>query len=214
MRIVLSKFCKKAAAIIIVLLLIMTGVQQAFVVDRRFPDTAGNPAEKYVNLLADKGVISGMPDGKFHPDEEVTTGQFVTMLMRGFFGEIPPSGAQWASGYLDKALSLGIIYDADVLDADAPLIRQNAVRFIYNAVFSILCETEALDVSAAQLISDKGYCRSCIYYLEQVYSKGIISLYPDHMFYGENTFTRADASEIVAKVLDNELREPPAPLLD
>ena len=37
--------------------------------------------------LAEQGIISGKGNGSFAPDDYVTTAQFVSMLMRMFFGE-------------------------------------------------------------------------------------------------------------------------------
>jgi hypothetical protein len=203
---VLLKICKKTGAAIIVCLLVMTSVSQAFAAERRFPDMTGHWAEKYVNILADEGIISGMSDGNFHPDEEVNSGQFVTMLIRGCFGEIAPVSGHWASGYLEKAKQLDVIYDADVDDVDIPLARRFAARISHEALVTILGEPDESDVSKAEVLIDLNDCRTCTQYVEQVYTKGIMTGYPDSMFYGSGTLTRAEAAAVVAKILNKSLR--------
>ena len=48
-----------------------------------FPDVPdGFWAQFYIEALAQNGIISGKPDGKFYPNEPVTRGQFALMLYR------------------------------------------------------------------------------------------------------------------------------------
>lgn len=46
-----------------------------------FPDTGGHWAEAYIDALTQNGVISGMQDGSFAPDDPVTREQFLKMLL-------------------------------------------------------------------------------------------------------------------------------------
>ena len=49
-----------------------------------FPDVKPSHwASSYINMAAKKGVISGFADGKFKPEQTVTAGQAVTIVMRG-----------------------------------------------------------------------------------------------------------------------------------
>jgi len=199
---------KKTAALLILYLLIMTGVSQAYAAGREFPDMTGHWAGKYVNMLAGEGIISGMPDGNFHPNIEVTTCQFVTMIIRSNFGEIAPTGKHWASGYLDKAKQLNVIADMDISNADVPLDRRIAARIGYDALVNIFGESDEIDVTVAERLGDLYACRSCVSYIAQIYTKGIMIGYPDSMFYGQKTLTRAEAATIVSKILKKSLREP------
>lgn len=48
---------------------------------RRFSDVpSGHWAEGFINALADRGVISGFPDGSFRPEAPVTRAQFASMV--------------------------------------------------------------------------------------------------------------------------------------
>ncbi|MBW4470988.1 MAG: S-layer homology domain-containing protein [Stenomitos rutilans HA7619-LM2] len=47
-------------------------------------DVKGHWAEGYIESLAVKGIVRGFVDGKFHPDEPVTSGQFTMMVEKAF----------------------------------------------------------------------------------------------------------------------------------
>lgn len=48
----------------------------------QFTDIAGHWGADYIIKAAERGLFSGYPDGSFHPDEQVTRAQFVTVLWR------------------------------------------------------------------------------------------------------------------------------------
>ncbi len=55
--------------------------EPAYAQARRFQDVpVGHWAEEFINALADRGVISGFPDGSFRPEAPVTRAQFAAML--------------------------------------------------------------------------------------------------------------------------------------
>ena len=205
----MRKLRTAVALLNVCLLMVMAmGAFQTSAAEHRFPDMAGHWAQEYVNALATDGVISGMPDGNFHPGDEVTTCQFVAMLLRGYFGGIAPTGGHWASGYMDKALELEVISELDAVNVDDPLPRRYAARIGYDALVNILGEPDEADVSAAEVLVDLYACRSCVGYISQFYTKGIMVGYPDSNFYGQYTLTRAEAAVIVAKILNPSLRNP------
>lgn len=65
-------------------------------------------ANGYINKVASLGYITGYPDGTFHPDEEISAAQAVTIMVRmlGFTGE--DVGYNWPKSYMEKARLLGI----------------------------------------------------------------------------------------------------------
>lgn len=52
------------------------------VVEHIFPDAVGHWAESFINEVTKRGFFQGETDGNFYPDENVTRGQFVTVLWR------------------------------------------------------------------------------------------------------------------------------------
>jgi hypothetical protein len=51
---------------------------------RRFTDVAGNTHERAILQLAELGVVSGRPDGRYAPQETVTRGQTATLLVNAY----------------------------------------------------------------------------------------------------------------------------------
>jgi parallel beta-helix repeat protein len=50
----------------------------------QFSDVQGHWAEAYITALASREVVSGFPDGRFHPDDPVTRAQFAAMVAKAF----------------------------------------------------------------------------------------------------------------------------------
>ena len=67
-----------------------------------FSDTSGHWAEEYINSAAEKGWVSGYPDGTFQPEQYMTRAEVVTvvnrMLLRSIETEDVP---EWAPNYND-----------------------------------------------------------------------------------------------------------------
>jgi len=96
-------------------------------------------AEGWVNLVASLGIIKGYGDGKFGPNDQVTTVQFATMLLKtlGYFvGEDEKTlGIDWEMVITSKATAVGLYGDL-VLDKDAGLTRENVAEMTMNALWA------------------------------------------------------------------------------
>lgn len=62
----------------------------------------------YINVAVAEGLVKGTPDGKFLPDEPITELQAAVLFLNalGYRGAMPGG---WPTGYVMKALDLGII---------------------------------------------------------------------------------------------------------
>ena len=97
-----------------------------------FPDVPSTSwAAGYVNLaVRSAGIISGYPSGNFGPDDPITYGQAVTILMRMLGYTSAKVGAVWPDGYLEKAGEIGLT-DGVSLTGDAQINRaQAAILFV------------------------------------------------------------------------------------
>ena len=186
----------------------VSSLPATYATESRFPDMTGHWAEIYVEALADRGIIKGMDDGLFHPEEPVTTAQFVAMAMRNTYGDIAPVSAHWASGYIEEALKLEIIDAEDARNRDRSLIRSYTARISIETLQKIINEPLESDVSAAQKLHDLEACSACIEYVAQAFTKGIMIGKPDGYFYGDDVITRAEAAIVIMKILDPTMREP------
>ena len=183
--------------------------------DKTFPDMQGHWAETYVSALVEKGAIAGMPDGQFYPNDSMTFPQFVKIVICNEYGEIEPVDGYWASGYMQKALDMGLIQSEEIGNIEQ-INRFDAVRIVHNALTNIYEEEDADDTSIIETFEDYPSCRSCRGPYDgeigQCYVKGIITGKPGPVFDGEAGLTRAEGSIIIMKMLDPTLRTPPQAL--
>lgn len=67
-------------------------------------------ASGFINLaVREKKIITGMPDGSFRPENPVTVGQAVTILMRMLGYADSDAGFRWPDGYMSLAREKGLL---------------------------------------------------------------------------------------------------------
>ena len=206
----MNKFLINAIAVLLVVVVsIKANVGYVAAAEGRFPDVAGHWAEEHIDRLAEIGVISGMGDGLFHPDELVTIAQYVAMLLKSGIGAMPPTGGHWASGYMQEGLRLDMIEDYAMEVWDEPIIRRAAAQIGLEALRGIFGEPDEPDIKLADdRLLDLYACRSCVWSTGQFYVKGIMIGRPDGLFYGDDNLTRAEAAVTIMKIIDPSLRTP------
>ena len=69
----------------------------------RFSDVPGGGwAAPYINLACEEGLVAGYGDGRFGPDDPVTVGQAVTVVLRLLGYTAEEIGPFWPEDYLNK----------------------------------------------------------------------------------------------------------------
>ena len=98
-----------------------------------FPDVKPSYwAAAYVNMAAKgKTIISGYPDGKFHPERPVTVGQAVTILLRMLGYKDENVGGVWPDSYMAVGATIGLA-DGVGNNGNAPLNRGQAAKLFLN----------------------------------------------------------------------------------
>ena len=99
-----------------------------------FPDVrASYWAAGYVNLATrgENKLIAGYPNGTFVPENPITYGQAVTILMRLLGYTDSDVGAVWPAGYLAVAATAGVTQGL-TLTGDSNLTRGQAARLFVN----------------------------------------------------------------------------------
>lgn len=106
-----------------------------------FPDVKPSHwAASYINMAAKgKGIIAGYADGKFHPDQTVTVGQAVTILLRLLGYKDENIGGIWPQSYVSQAATIGLT-DGVSTDGYAALSRGQAARLFLNLLRSDMAE--------------------------------------------------------------------------
>ena len=198
----------KIALAAVAALAVLVPAFSVFASGASFPDIEGHWAEEYIELLYGKGIIAGMGDGTFQPDERVTTAEFITMVIKSIDGPAERTGSHWASGYVNAALGYDIIGDFELNSLDRPVVRRIVATIGHKALLNIFNEADEPDTTAAHRLSDLEDCASCIPHVSQFYVKCIMIGRTSDRFYGNEYLTRAEAAIVIIKMLDADMREP------
>lgn len=157
----------------------------------------GDWYEKYVTPLANAGVINGYPDGTFKPNQTVTAGEALKMILLAAGFEIPAkTDAHWASGYRSFALARNMVDQSDITDLDASIPRQTVAKLAANAL--------GLDQSEKPSV----FSDTKSGYVMALNGLGIIGGYPDGTFRPESFLTRAELSAIVLRIMNVKNGQP------
>jgi hypothetical protein len=99
-------------------------------------DVAGHPAEGDIQLLAERQIVTGAPDGKFHPDEPSTQADYLAMLLRatGFRPQGQDWKGSWYEPYEREARRRGLLKGDEVFAADQPISREQAAVWTVRAL--------------------------------------------------------------------------------
>ena len=144
---------------------------------------------KYVLELSDAGVIDGYSDGTFKPDNQVTYGAALKLIMLAAgYTEQAPVSSNVFSGYLARAQADGLVSGS--VDLNAPITRL--------AVSQIAAK--ALGLSITNLSSVRPFTDTTDPYVQALNAAGIVEGYFDNgtsTFKPYNTLTRGQISAIV-----------------
>lgn len=110
--------------------------------------TSTHWARGYINLAAsgEKAFISGMGNGLFAPDQNITFAQAVTILARLLGYSDSDTSMQWPEGYMTLAEGIGLTEGLS-LDPNAAITRGQAAK-LFCAM--LLCDTKAGEVYLAK----------------------------------------------------------------
>lgn len=99
-----------------------------------FPDVKPSHwAAAYINMAAKgAGIISGYPDGKFHPERTVTAGQAVTILLRLLGYSDADIGGIWPASQMAMGQAIGLTHGVGLTDGNWALTRGQAAKLFAN----------------------------------------------------------------------------------
>ena len=147
---------------------------------------------RYVRELSVKKIVSGYPDGTFQPQNTLTTGEALKLiLLAAGYGEQTAVDDYWASGYMMLARQLGCFSDDEVIDPNEPIDRLHVARIT----------ARALGLGERDGISPFADAKDAS--LRALYEEGILEgaiVGGDRMFYPDSGITRAEISAIVSRV--------------
>lgn len=121
---------------------------------------------KAVSFIASREITAGTGEGNFSPDDKLTRGQFIVMLMRAY-GVSPnanpkdnfaDAGNTWYTGYLAAAKRLGISAGVgnNMFAPNREITRQEMFTLLYNALKVIGQLPEGKSGKTLSLYNDAG----------------------------------------------------------
>ncbi|NLV85852.1 MAG: hypothetical protein GX025_01335 [Clostridiales bacterium] len=221
----------KSTILLILAFAMFIHLPAAFAEARTFPDVKnGDWYYDSVTKLTQLEVINGMDDGYFHPDQNVTRGEFIKMLTIAseyLFSTTPSKGIHWSESYWNALNEAGVLeamqmvgnkqsayplIPLDKSELDKPIFRYEMAylinRVLYTVYYENQMELKSSGDSYGNYISD--YNDMSMSYrasVEQVYSKGILTGYDDGSFQGWNPLSRAEAATVIHRLLWNSQRK-------
>lgn len=172
-----------------------------------YSDTEGHWAEAYIDMLSEQGLINGMENGMYKPEELITTEQLTAIMLRAA-GSFSAFEEYDEDLYKEHALNRGIITDYDIINWKNAVERRSAARIIHQTMYYELGERDADDWSAAEALADLYSCNTCVNHIAQVYVKGIMQGREEGLFDLYSSMTRAEAAAVTARMIDSSLRLP------
>ena len=167
-------------------------------------------AEKAVNSLYDKNIISGVGNGKFEPERNIKREEFVKLLVEALghdakagqitFADIPEG--HWSIPYISKAVSLDFIkgYSEDCFGIGDEISREDMAVIIYRALNNSGYEFTGDGKVFADENEISEYAKEAISKLSQ---SGIINGVDENRFAPKNPATRAQAAVIIYRCIES-----------
>ncbi|WP_202707678.1 S-layer homology domain-containing protein [Sporosalibacterium faouarense] len=201
---------KKITSIILIIAIIFSSVVTfADGNTNKLSDIEGHWAKYYVTNLIDKEVIDGYPDGTFRPNNPVRVDEFLKLTLVAMGHRLEQGNVYWAQPYIDKAIELKLISEGEIGDYQAYIKREEMASIIVNA--ASLTEPKP-NPNAENYIKSgiKDYYKISDEYKQSVldsYNMGFITGKDDGNFDSQGTATRGEASTIINRLLDKEIRQ-------
>lgn len=148
---------------------------------------------QYVNPLVNAGIIGGFDDKTFRPNEDVTYGQALALIMRAVGINVQQgTGSTWAMPYLVEAASRGLLPNVPYGLNDS--IDRNAIAYI---------TAKAMNLTPVADTSNSPFPDSKDPYVLALYNAGIIAG-SDKGFEGTKSLSRAEVSAIIWRIYDKQ----------
>ena len=175
-----------------------------------FSDTAGHWAESDIAVLSSKGLINGISQSEFAPNDNITRAQFVAIMNRAFVNEaadisvenrfLDVGPSDWYYNDVVKAFSLELVngIKPDYFGADLPITRQDACVLLDRYTSGKFTS----DKTESTLTDSRDIQEYAIASVELMYQQNIVRGYPDGSFLPLGKITRAEAAVITKRTLD------------
>lgn len=177
-----------------------------------FEDTLNHWAREFIGKLAARGIVSGMGDNLYWPDDSLTRAQFLTMLAKSVhdldvtqaapagFKDVPAE--EWYYNYVNWGFETGIVKGMDEVTfaPNEKITREQMAVMLSNFLAInglVLPETNpGVSFTDSELISS--WAAGAV---NEIVSSGIMGGYPEGDFKPQGNATRAEAATVIYKLL-------------
>ncbi len=182
-------------------------------INKSFSDVTSNHwATPCISKLSYLGIINGR-GGKFYPEDNTKVNEFLKMMVVTMGYELPMNLTNWSKPYVDKAKELKLIDDKEYTDYNVPITREQAAKILVRATG--LKEDLPDNNLILKIKNDiKDHRKIDGYKLHDVctsYAVGLITGI-DGYFKPQDNLTRAQASTVIMRYIDRDLRQPYVPV--
>lgn len=206
---------KKFLALLLTLVTTFSLAVPAFAASSDFDDvTTAHWAYASVKWCADNGIVNGVGNNKFAPDDTLTGAQFSVMLARTFYAD-KVSAAKTANDNW-YAAEMRVLENEGVYECYFPLAHELTITLIEdeNADLSRYQMAQMMGNTIKKLAGDVGFdvdaatakvsdAMSDPYYAYAVVrcvNTGVLKGYDDGLFHGDDTLTRAQATAVIYRL--------------
>ncbi|MBQ7313618.1 MAG: S-layer homology domain-containing protein [Clostridia bacterium] len=158
------------------------------------------------------GLINGKSATSFKPDDSLTLAETVKLaaschqlISAGAASNIPSSTANWYDGYVDYAITNGIVTD-DYPDYNAPATRGQVAVLFSRALISAKGNLDEINTAAfgdLPDISTDAWYSAAVY---RLYRLGIMTGDNNRNIYPESPVKRSEISAVVMRMIDTNTR--------
>lgn len=187
----------------------------------QFSDIQSYWAAQYIVRLAERGIISGFPDGTFSPDEEVTRAQFASIVANAFglSTDVTPPPFQdplpsWAASAISASTSAGFIsgFPDGTFRPNEVLTRAQAITILTKAATSEVVAPDQVERILAHYRDADRIPQFARQPIATATQKGLLVLYPLSDQIDPNAIaSRGDVSALTYQALAKVNRVPPLP---
>lgn len=170
-----------------------------------FVDIQGHWGKEYIEKMHKAGVINGMDDTHFAPDNTVTKGQFATLIVNALGLPVAKAedGAHWAQVYVDAAKGANLIADdiafASKADFETNITREEMASMVSKAA---AYKNIAHNDIAAEFTDGNTIAAWAVEDVNNAVAMGIINGMDDGSFQPKANATRAQAATMLSKLYD------------
>ncbi|WP_202707528.1 S-layer homology domain-containing protein [Sporosalibacterium faouarense] len=179
--------------------------------DGEITDISQHWAKSYIRELINKGIIDGYPDGTFKPNQSIQRDSYIKLVVTALGYSPGNAEGYWATNYINKAMDLGLIESDEFDKYNVPINREEMAKIITNATYLNEEKNENINITEIKKLI-KDYNSISDYYKESVidsYVLGLITGKDGGFFDPQGTATRAEASTVITRLLDPDIRQIP-----